>query len=382
MKISFFSNYLNAHQLPLALEFVSMPDVEYVYVSLVAGGGNVGRTNLDRDYPFVIRAYEGDAEAAEAMSHAVGDDIVVFQHMDGQEEYVRARATTGKPFFRATERLLKRGAWWRWMPPKIYRTWNWFTRYKKSPIHVLCISGYAAGDLAKFGFPVERCLKWAYFPQVVRKPAEPRSPLLQRDEPLGSAQRLIPLKRVDLQVRLAARLKEAGIAFHLDIAGEGPEREALESLARELGVGAEVTFLGILSRDETADLMTRCDVFLATSNRKEGWGCTVNEAMASGCALVASDAIGAVPFLVQDGENGVEFRSEDLNDLCERTISLCAEPSEIERLSRNAVSTVDGVWNAHFAAERFVEYSRAILEGRDVEYVSGPMSPCVTGDRR
>lgn len=382
MKISFFSNYLNAHQLPLALEFVSMPDVEYVYVSLVAGGGNVGRANLDRDYPFVIRAYEGDAEAAEAMSHAVGDDIVVFQHMDGQEEYVRARAATGKPFFRATERLLKRGAWWRWMPPKIYRTWNWFIRYKKSPIHVLCISGYAAGDLARFSFPVKRCLKWAYFPQVFRKPTEPRSPLLPRGVSLGSAQRLIPWKRVDLQVRLAACLKEAGIAFHLDIAGEGPEREALESLARGLGVDAEVTFLGALSRDEIADLMTRCDVFLATSNRKEGWGCTVNEAMASGCALVASDAIGAVPFLVQDGENGVEFRSGDLDDLCEKVISLCAEPAKIERLSRNAILTIDGVWNARVAAERFVAYSRAILEGKDVEYAFGPMSLCVADDRR
>ena len=128
--------------------------------------------------------------------------------------------------------------------------------------------------------------------------------------------------------------------------------------------------------------MTRCDVFLATSNRKEGWGCTVNEAMASGCALVASDAIGAVPFLVQDGENGVEFRSGDLDDLCEKVISLCAEPARIERLSRNAILTIDGVWNARVAAERFVAYSRAILEGKDVEYAFGPMSLCVADDRR
>lgn len=382
MKISFFSNYLNAHQLPLALALDSMPGVEYACVSLTSGGGNVGRTNLDHDYPFVVRAYDGEAEVAEAMRHAIEDDIVVFQHMDGHEECVRARAAVGKPFFRATERLLKRGNWWRWMPPKIYRTWNWFTRYKKSSMYVLCISGFAADDLERFGFPKQRCLKWAYFPQVDCKPVEARSPLLQRDVALGSAQRLIPWKRVDLQVRLAARLKEAGIAFHLDIAGDGPERAALEGLAKELGVDSEVAFLGNLSRGETAALMERNDIFLATSNRKEGWGCAVNEAMASGCALIASDAIGAVPFLVQDGENGVEFRSEDLNDLCEKAISLCEEPSEIERLSRNAVSTIDEVWNAHVAAERFVEYSRAILEGRDIEYVSGPMSPCVTGDSR
>lgn len=382
MKISFFSNYFNPHQLPLALAFDSMPDVGYACVSLTAGGGNVGRTNLDHDYPFVVRAYDGEAEAAEAMRHAVEDDIVVFQHMDGHEEYVRARAATGKPFFRATERLLKRGNWWRCMPPKVYRTWKWFTQYKESPMRVLCVSGYAAGDLERFGFPVEKCLKWAYFPQVDCKPVEARRPMLPRDVALGSAQRLIPWKRVDLQVRLAARLKEAGITFSLDIAGDGPEREALESLARELGVDPEVTFLGSLSREDAAELMGRCDVFLATSNRKEGWGCTVNEAMTAGCALVASDAIGAVPFLVEDGVSGLSFRSEDLEDLCSKVIALCDEPGRVERLSRGAAAAMEETWNARVAAERFVEYSKALLDGRELGYASGPMSPCTAGDRR
>lgn len=381
MRISFFSNYLNAHQLPLALAFDAMPGVEYTCVSLAAGGGNVGRTNLDHDYPFVIRTYEGEAKSAEAMRHAVEDDIVVFQHMGGHEEYVRARAATGKPFFRASERLLKRGNWWRWMPPKIYRTWKWFTQYKDSPMRVLCISGYAADDLARFGFPTGKCLKWAYFPQVDSSPVEARRTMLPRDVALGSAQRLIPWKRVDLQVRLAARLKEAGISFHLDIAGDGPEREALETLARELGVDSEVTFLGALSREDTADLMGRSDVFLATSNRKEGWCCTVNEAMTAGCALVASDAIGAVPFLVKDGVSGVLFRSEDLGDLCAKVVALCNEPRRIERLSRSAVAAMEETWNVRVAAERFVEYSKALLDGGELGYASGPMSPCVAGDR-
>ena len=272
MKITFFSNYLNAHQLPLALAFDSMQGVEYTCVSLTFGGGNVGRTNLDHDYSFVVRAYDGEAEATEAMRHALEDDIVVFQHMDGHEEYVRARAATEKPFFRATERLLKRGNWWRWMPPKIYRTWSWFTRYKNSPMKVLCISGYAADDLSKFGFPVDKCLKWAYFPQVDSAPVEARESLLQRDVVLSSAQRLVSWKRVDLQVRLAAKLKEAGIAFRLYIAGDGPDRDSLEVMAKGLDVDAEVAFLGTLSREDASRLMRKSDIFLSTSNRKEGWG--------------------------------------------------------------------------------------------------------------
>lgn len=374
MNISFFSNYLNAHQLPLALAFDSMSDVDYTCVSLVAGGGNVGRKNLDNDYPFVVKAYEGEAEAAEAMRHAVEDDIVVFQHMGGHEEYVKARAKADKPFFRATERLLKRGAWWRWAPPKIYRTWDWFTRYKRARMYVLCISGFAAGDLVRFGFPVERCLKWGYFPQVDSTSVEARRPLLQRDVALGSAQRLITWKRVDLQVRMAARLKEAGVSFRLEIAGDGPERESLESLAKKLGVEDEVAFLGNLSRSETADLMGRSDVFLATSNRKEGWGATVNEAMSVGCAVVASSQIGSVPFLISDGLDGAVFRSEDVDSLTEVVMGVVRDRLGIESMGRAAQKKVCGLWGAQSAAERFVTFSEKFLaDGSGAPFDDGPL---------
>ncbi|WP_158557591.1 MULTISPECIES: glycosyltransferase family 4 protein [unclassified Collinsella] len=374
MNISFFSNYLNAHQLPLALAFDSMSDVNYTCVSLVAGGGNVGRKNLDNDYPFVVKAYEGESDAAEAMRHAVEDDIVVFQHMGGHEEYVKARAKTGKPFFRATERLLKRGAWWRWAPPKIYRTWDWYTRYKRSRMYVLCISGFAAGDLARFGFPVERCLKWGYFPQVDTTPMIARGPLLQGGVALGSAQRLIPLKRVDLQVRMAARLKEAGVPFRLEIAGGGPEREALEGLAKELNVEDEVAFLGTLSKNDTADLMRRSDVFLATSNRKEGWGATVNEAMSMGCAVVASSQIGSVPFLIADGLDGAVFRSEDIDSLTEVVMGVVRDRLRIESMGSAAQEKVHGLWGAQIAAERFIAFSeKFIIDGSATPFDDGPL---------
>lgn len=382
MRISFFSNYLNSHQLPLALAFDSMSDVEYAFISLTQGGGNVGRTNLDHDYPFVIRAYDGESEVAEAMRHALEDDIVVFQHMDGHEEYVKERADSGMPFFRATERLLKRGAWWRWMPPKIYRTWNWFTRYKQSPMQVLCVGAFAAIDLADFGFPADRCLKWAYFPQSDDNPVVTRTPLFPRDVVLGSAQRLIPWKRVDLQVRLASHLKDAGIAFHLNIAGDGPERKTLERLAKELNVESEISFLGSLSREDTAGLMKGSDIFLATGNRKEGWGCAVNEAMAAGCAVVASDAIGAVPFLIEDGANGISFESESLNDLVAKVLRICEDPDMVSRLSENAIKTIRDVWNAEVAANRFIQYSKALLESEPIAFESGPLSACKVGGSR
>ena len=129
LTISFFSNFFNAHQLPVARELDANPGVDYAFVAMQRVEGLEGRACLNDDYPFVVKQYLGGSEAEEAMAHAVGDDIVVFGDMAGDESYVRARAETGKPFFRYSERLLKRGDWWAYVPPKRYRTYDrWCSR--------------------------------------------------------------------------------------------------------------------------------------------------------------------------------------------------------------------------------------------------------------
>lgn len=375
LTISFFSNFFNAHQLPVARELDANPGVDYAFVAMQRVEGLEGRACLNDDYPFVVKQYLGGSEAEEAMMHAVGDDIVVFGDMAGDESYVRARAKTGKPFFRYSERLLKRGDWWAYIPPKRYRTYDRFTRYSDCPMYVLCASGYTTKDLDKFGFPVERCLKWGYFPQVDSSLVEARRPLLQRDVALSSAQRLIPWKRVDLQVRMARELKDRNVPFRLTIAGGGEEELSLKKLSHELGVDDRITFVGALSSEDTLALMHSSDVFLATSNRKEGWGATVNEAMAAGCAVVASNQIGSAPFLINPGVDGVIFRSEDSGALADAVAALLDSPGRLEAVARAGIKKVCGSWSAKSAAERLMEASERLLaDGCLMPFEDGPLS--------
>lgn len=371
MKVTLFSNYFNNHQLPLAREFDSMSDVEFTFVSLLKTEGIVGRCSLDYEYPFVLREYEGRESADCAMHHAIEDDVVVFGDMAGKEQYVRARDKTGKLFFRYAERLLKRGDWWRYMPPKIYRTWDRFTRYKNSNMYVLCASAYTATDLVKFGFPGDKCLKWGYFPDV--EIYEGPKKALPGYKSLCSAQRLIAWKRVDLQVQLASRLKSEGYKFTLKIAGDGPEREKLEHLASDLNVDDCVQFLGELSHDETIQLMRDSDIFLATSNRKEGWGATVNEAMASGCCVAGSDAMGSVPYLIEDGVNGRVFKSESLGDIYTAVIPLLEDSLLLHELCSSSSQTIASLWNASIADFRLIAFASRSIENRLTE-AFGPIS--------
>lgn len=374
LSISFFSNFFNAHQLPVARELDANSGVDYAFVAMRQIDGLEGRACLNDIYPYVVKQYLGAAEADEAMAHAVGDDIVVFGDMAGDESYVRARAKTGKPFFRYSERLLKRGDWWAHVPPKRYRTYDRFTRYNDRPMYVLCASGYTSRDLDKFGFPVERCLKWGYFPQVDASPVEARRSL-PRDLALSSAQRLIPWKRVDLQVRMAKELKDRNVPFRLTIAGGGEEELSLKELARELCVDDRVTFVGALSSEDTLALMRSSDVFLATSNRKEGWGATVNEAMAAGCLVVASNQIGSAPFLIKPGVDGLIFRSESAEDLADTIAALMGDLNTLGDIARSGTEKVRERWSAKVAAERLVKASMQLLaDGNLTPFEDGPLS--------
>lgn len=378
MRISFFSNFLNVHQLPLALELSTMEGIEYTFVSLLAVDGMVGRSSLDEDYPFVVKEYEGDTGSSRAMRHALEDDIVVFGDMAGKEEYVRARAKSGRPFFRYAERLLKRGDWWRFAPPKMHRTWSSFGRYAHANMGVLCASAYTARDLSLFGFPIHRCLKWGYFPPTESALSYQKLP---RYKALCSAQRLISWKRVELQLRALQQISEDGVDVKLTIAGDGPERPSLENLAAKLGIADFVSFLGELSHSETLRLMHGSSVFLATSDRNEGWGATINEAMGQGCCVIASEEMGSVPFLIENGSNGLIFHDGNVDELTHCILRALRDENFAHRLGGEAKKTVCGLWSAREAANRLFALSRMIVEeGFDNAltkgvYFDGPLSP-------
>lgn len=79
--------------------------------------------------------------------------------------------------------------------------------------------------------------------------------------------------------------------MQLNLAGRGPMREELESLARELGVQEDVHFLGPRDAAQISSWMRASDV-LCMSSHNEGLPNVVLEAMASGLPVVATDVGG------------------------------------------------------------------------------------------
>ena len=143
---------------------------------------------------------------------------------------------------------------------------------------------------------------------------------------------LQPSKDHPTLLRAMAELVKGGRPFVLLLAGDGPDRAALEERARTLGLGERVRFLG--RRDDVPDLMKVADLYVMTSVR-EGLPGSVVEAQASGLPCVASRC-GGPEEVVVDGVTGVVVPVGDAESVARVVGALLADEGLRARMSAAA----------------------------------------------
>jgi glycosyltransferase involved in cell wall biosynthesis len=129
---------------------------------------------------------------------------------------------------------------------------------------------------------------------------------------------------------------------YLLIVGDGEERPRLEARARELALEG-VRFLGFRNQSELPAFFALADVFVLPS-RHEPWGLIVNEAMASGCAVIVSNEVGAHSDLVTDGVEGFVFPVGDIDALTTALARVLSSPEQTQRM-REAAKTRIASWD-------------------------------------
>ena len=171
---------------------------------------------------------------------------------------------------------------------------------------------------------------------------------------VGAAARLDPVKDLATLVRGLAAAREGHPELKLIIAGEGPERPALEALAEELGVRGAVTLAGWL--DDMEEFYSALDIN-ALSSLSETFPYALTEGAAYRLPTVAS-AVGGIPRLIEDGKTGFLFAPGDWEKLGARLAQLASDPGLRERLG----AAVHERAAREFSVEATCREQRAVYE--------------------
>lgn len=378
MKVTFYSNYLNHHQLPFCLAMDRLTGGQFTFVATTPVPHvriQLGYHDMNKQYPFVLTTYDSSENQAVAMMLAQSSDVIITGA--APEIYTETRIRKNKLTFRYSERIFKEDLCKAFNPRSIASRLLFHTRFANRPLYMLCASAYTPFDYALTGAYLGKTFKWGYFPEVKqhdvdalmkRKQAKNRVTLLW----VG---RLIDWKHPERTIEVAERLKSAGIEFEMQLIGNGRLEFKISESIQEKGLSNCVHMLGAMSPEEVRDHMEAADIFLFTSDFNEGWGAVLNEAMNSGCAIVASHAIGSVPFLLEDGKNGFIYQNGDNDSLYNRVMKLIEQPELREQMGRAAYQTLADQWNADEAAERFLALTRALMDDKKADlFKDGPCS--------
>jgi len=238
----------------------------------------------------------------------------------------------------------------------------WIARIRGTPSVVNYRGGEAETFLGRSGVVVLKTLRGAgalavpsgYLQQVFGRRGVPSEVVpniidLERFRPAGAAQRpgsahlvvarnLEPIYDIATALRAFALVHEHLPEARLTVAGSGPEGEALQGQATELGIADAVDFCGRLDRDRMAELYRSASVVLNPS-RVDNMPNSILEAMASGAPVVSTD-VGGVPFIVRNGVTGLLVAAEDHPAMAAAVRRVLAEPDLAERLRAAALADV------------------------------------------
>ncbi len=372
MKVTFVSNYINHHQIPVSNVLYEALGNNYAFVQTQPMEEERVKLGWNpEDVPEYVRFSYHEEEACRRL--ILESDVVIWGGLE-DETMLQPRLQAGKPIIRYSERLYKEGQWKAVSPRGLRKKYLNHTRYRKAPVYLLCAGAFVASDFHIVRAYPKKMFRWGYFPEYKEYTVEDLMKQKQHTELLWAA-RFIDWKHPELVVALAEKLKQDGKDFHITMMGDGPLWETISLQIETKALQDCITLTGSRKPNEVREAMEKAAIFLMTSDRKEGWGAVMNEAMNSGCAVIADRMEGATLYLIQQGENGYWCKKPDAEGLAELVEELLEDTKRREAMGRKAYETIADTWNAGVAAKRLLQMC-GILAGGEAFISPWEQGPC------
>lgn len=379
MKVTFYSNFLTHHQLPFCLEMQKRLGNNFKFVStmkIFKWRLDMGFEDLDKKYDFVVRAYENDKMYNEAKKLAMDSDVVIIGSTT--DELIEERLKKDKLTFRYRARVFI-------FPDGFLNTifskqkmklfYNRHIKYRKNKnLYLLCANAYGARDFNLLGLYKNRIYKWGYFLQTNYYNIDE---LLEAKDKNDVVQiiwvaRFINWKHPEVVVKLAKNLKKNNYKFKIKMLGTGKLEDKIREEIKKKDLSDVLEVVGQVPSSKVKDYMEKANIFIGTSDSREGWGAVINESMNAACAIVANRRMGSVPFLIKNGQNGLIYNN--YKELEEKVKMLIQNNELRKKLGKNAYTYITEDWTSSIAANNLIKLFDSIINGEELEIKDGPAS--------
>lgn len=372
MKVVFLSNYFNHHQKPFSDAMYKRLGADYVFIETEEMGEFRKKLGYEMEsLPEYVLPMKFTLANFEAIKEIINEADVLVTGA-APEKYFKERKKKRKLIFRYSEKMFRKGREpFKYIPRLI--KYQWENRFKN--ICLLSVGRFAASDYKKLGLFRKKAFKWGYFPETVEYEDTDTLISQKTKNSILWVGRFLKLKHPEACIEIAKRLKQDGYDFAIDMIGTIKNPDKFMGMAAEDDVEDKINLLGAMNPKQVREHMEKAELFLFTSDEREGWGAVVNEAMNSGCVVLASDAAGATSYLIEDGQNGFTYKSGDIDELYSKVKAVLDNENMRKAISKKAYETMRHEWDADVAAERLLDLIKAIQNKESLDiFDKGPCS--------
>lgn len=374
MKVTFYSNYMNHHQLAVSKKFIEK-GIDYTFVATTSISKerlSLGYQDMNKQYDFVLTTYDSNENYKRALELALESDIVIIG--SASDEFIQERLKQNKIIFRYSERIFKQGRFTLKSIKNIisYRIRN--LRNKERNTYLLSASAYASKDYLLLGKYKNKCYKWGYFPEFIEYNIDEL--INNKDKEITKiiwVGRFIDWKHPEYAVYLAEYLISKNIdKFEIVMIGNGQLLEDIKFIVKRKKLERYIKILGAVPSTEVRKYMEEANIHIFTSDRSEGWGAVLNESMNSACAVVANRDIGSVPYLIDNGKSGLWYKNK--KEFLQNVEFLIVNKNKCIEISKQAYKSIKEIWNADNAASNLLKLFESITTKSFNNIKEGPCS--------
>ncbi len=176
---------------------------------------------------------------------------------------------------------------------------------------------------------------------------------------IGSLGRLVEKKGFDVLIRSCKFLQDSGLAFQLEIAGNGPLEEELKTLTRELGLENEIRFIGPIAHDQVFGWLKDLDLFALAAkkdrnNDMDGIPVALMEAMQAGTPAI-STRVSGIPELIENERTGLLVEPNQPEKFAEAILNIVRDEALRKTVVQGGREKIRAEFNLQTNTDKLIE---------------------------